>query len=79
MTDFDDLSLVFLLVKDHVENGLVAVMVDLLAPFATIIVRLWTVTERLYNCFGAGEQCSHVSDGTYDETRIQKCLASGRQ
>ena len=55
MTDSDDLSLVFLLAEDHVEDGLIAVVVDLLTPFATIVIRLWSVTQLFHNCFGAGE------------------------
>ena len=77
MTDSDDLTLVFLLAEDHVEDGLVAVVVDLLAPLAAIVVRFRGVTQLFHDCFGAGEQSSHVSDRTHDETRIQELLASG--
>ena len=43
MTDSDDLSLVFLLAEDHVEDGLVAVVVDLLTVSAAVVVRFGLV------------------------------------
>ena len=68
MTDSDDLSLVFLLAEDHVEDGLVAVVVDLFAPSAAIVVRFWIVTQLLHNFFGTRKQRSHIGHGTHDET-----------
>ena len=78
VTDSDHLSLVFLLAEDHVEDGLVAVVVNLFAPSAAIVVRFRVVTQLFHDCFSAGEERSHISDRPHDETRIQELLAGGR-
>ena len=78
VTDAHHLALVFLLAEDHVEDGLVAVVVDLFAPSAAVVVRFWVVAQFFHYCFGAGEQCPHISDRTHDETRIQELLAGSR-
>lgn len=44
MADSDHLALVFLLAEDHVEDGLVAVVVDFFAPSAAVVVGFRVVT-----------------------------------
>ena len=78
VADSHDFPLVFLLAEDHVEDGLVAVVVDLFAPSAAVVVWFWIVAQLLHDLFGTRKQRSHVGHGTHDETGIQKLLPSGR-
>ena len=78
VADPHHLALVFLLAEDHVEDGLVAVVVDLFAPPAAVVVRFRVVAQLLDDRFGAREQRPHVGHGTHDQTRIQKLLPSRR-
>ncbi len=55
VADPHHLALVFLLAEDHVEDGLVAVVVDFFAPAAAVVVGLGFVTELFHDGFGASE------------------------